>query len=816
MITELYAMNPTYHMLNAQAVPTARCIGRKSWAAMIAAVLLLLSSAHAQKETPKSSSFAEGCFIENRGQWPQEVLFLYQARGLELWITRHGLVQDWYTLEGDTRSSKTHINPPHTVKRNRIGQVVRLCLVGSNPTPQGTGYAPKTTYHNYFLGNDPAHWATRVPLFQEVIVQNVYPGIDVRYYTDQGHVRYDFLVAPGADPSQIRFTLQGADEETLEQDKIAFRTRFGIVEMTELRAYQAGQPITCHFVQKGSSYGIELGPYDNSLALLIDPLIYSTYLGGSGSEEGTAIAVDATGNAYVTGYTFSANYPITTGAYQTTHNGPNEDAFVTKLNANGDDLIFSTFIGGASADKSNSIVIDASGDVYITGNTGSTDFPTTPGSYRTTNAGAVDAFVTKLRGDGTGLIYSTYLGGVADDVAVSIAVDANGKAHVLGFTISSDYPVSANAYQTTYTPPYSAIFVTRLRNTGSGIEWSTLVSGSADDWPSSIAIDASGNVYIVGHTYSSNYPITSGAVQQVFGYPADGFITKINSSGTALVYSTFLGGNGTDLVIDIAIEASGAAYVVGLTGSNNFPTTSSAYQPTYRGSEDGFLTKINPAGTAWVYSTFIGDTSYDIARTVAVDGSGNAYAAGWTFSKNFPVTPGAAQDTLRSPAADGFVIKISADGSSLLHGTYLGGSADDGVMDIALGSSGHVYGTGFARSNNLLLTVGAYQTVYGGGMIDAFVFKHCPAASNAGCSSTAIPSIQAGSFPWRITPNPAQGQTILHYEGPGERFTVSDLSGRLLYAFDAQPGENLLQLSLPSGLYLLSDSHGHSQKLLVE
>ncbi len=404
-------------------------------------------------------------------------------------------------------------------------------------------------------------------------------------------------------------------------------------------------------------------------------LVYSTYLGsGSGYNFGRGIAVDAAGNAYMTGETRSSAFPTTPGAFQPANAGLYSNAFVTKLNPTGSALVYSTYLGGSTYDNGTGIAVDADGNAYVTGNAGSTNFPTTLGAFQLSFGGGGDAFVTKLDPTGSTLVYSTYLGGSGQEYSGGIVVDAGGNAYVTGTTHSANFPTTAGAFQTTFGG--GGPYVTKLDPTGSALVYSTYLGNSAG--ASAIAVDANGNAYVTGGTYSTNFPTTAGAFQTTYagGYDVytsgDAFVTKLDPTGSVLVYSTYLGGSdGADSGASIAVDADGNAYVTGATNSTNFPTTPDASQATYAGGYDvytffdAFVTKLDPTGSVLVYSTYLGGSKVERGFGIAVDGSGNAYVTGSTNSGNFPTTPGAFQATGHAGAGynsntyDAFVAKFS-------------------------------------------------------------------------------------------------------------------------------------------------------------
>jgi hypothetical protein len=487
--------------------------------------------------------------------------------------------------------------------------------------------------------------------------------------------------------------------------------------------YQGDREVGGRFVERPGGWGIEVGSYDPTQTLVIDPLVYSTYIGGSSDEEGHAIAVDGSGNAYATGFTYSTDYDVTPGAFQTRNRG-GADVFVTKLNAAGTALVYSTYIGGSNDDAGYGIAVDGSGNAYVTGYTNSTNYPVTPGAFQTRNGGGADVFVTKLNAAGTALVYSTYIGGSSDDVGRGIAVDGSGNAYVTGYTNSTNYPVTPGAFQTR-NGGGADVFVTKLNATGTALVYSTYIGGSGVDVGRGIAVDGSGNAYVTGYTNSTNYPVTPGAFQTRNGGGADVFVTKLNATGTALVYSTYIGGSGDDVGRGIAVDGSGNAYVTGGTYSTDYDVTPGTFQTTKEGGADVFVTKLNATGTALVYSTYIGGSSEDVGTAIAVDGSGYAYVTGYTNSTDYDVTPGAFQTTrpITIPLdADVFVTKLNATGTALIYSTYLRGNNWDYGNAIAVDGSGYAYVTGSTNSTNYPVTPGAFQMRNGGGW-DVFVTK---------------------------------------------------------------------------------------------
>ncbi len=449
--------------------------------------------------------------------------------------------------------------------------------------------------------------------------------------------------------------------------------------------------------------------------------------------------------------TYSSDFPTTIGAFQTTYGGDG-DAFVSKLNATGSALIYSTYLGGSGGSTGYGIAVDDAGNAYVTGSTTSADFPITPGAFQIVCNGGDgcltygDAFITKINPTGSAMVYSTYLGGSLGEYGSVVAVDSSGDAYVTGNTNSTDFP-TANPLQPTFGGGGSDAFVAELNPSGAALVYSTYLGGSGSDAGTGVAVDRSGEAYVTGGTSSTDFPVTSGAFQTTCGNPGScesAFVTKFNSTGSALVYSTYLGGGGGDDGNAIAVDSAGNAYVTGMTWSG-FPTTPGALQTNFGGDTDAFVSKFNPTGTTLVYSTYLGGSVWDYGLGIAVDSSGDAYVAGATGSRNFP-TASPLDKKLRG-SWDAFVSKLNATGSMLVYSTYLGGNGIDEGSGIAIDNVGNCYVTGYTGSGINFPIKNPLQPAFGGGIWDAFAAKIDPLSATA---TTLI------SFP-----NPSsQGQVV--------------------------------------------------------
>jgi hypothetical protein len=487
---------------------------------------------------------------------------------------------------------------------------------------------------------------------------------------------------------------------------------------------------------------------------------FVSYLGGSTNEYGNGIAVDGAGNIYITGQTNSSNFPTTAGAYQTAKAGA-DDAYMCKFDSTGN-LVYSTYLGGSGTDLAQHVAVDGAGNAYVVGRTNSANFPTTAGAYQTANAGGYDGFMCRF--DSTGnLVYSTYLGGSANEYGFGIAVDGAGNIYVAGYTGSTNFPTTPGAYQTANAGGNDA-YIAKFDSTGN-LVYSTYIGGIGADSGRNTAVDSTGNIYISGYTASLNFPTTAGAYQTANAGGNDAFVTKFNSSGN-LIYSTYLGGSGADYVYGIAINGTGNIHIAGRTNSTNFPTTAGAYQTANAGGDyDGYVTKFDSSGNL-VYSTYFGGTSLDQANDIAVDGTGNIYITGQTDSTNLPTTADAYQKINANPT-DGFISKFDSSGN-LVYSTYLGGaSGADYGQSIAVNGMGDICITGQTNSITFPVTPGAYQTTFGGG-IDAFLARVTTAATPTTYTITASAGANGSLDP--------SGSVVVN-EGANQSFTISPATG---------------------------------------
>lgn len=672
-------------------------------------------------------------FVENKGQWTSEVLFLARLNGLDAWITKNGITYDFHVLKSNDRFLE--IIPTRLSERllkekyQRYGHVVKVNLLGANENPIPKAEKISQVYYNYFVGNDPKRWRTHVSLHQNVIIESIYQGIDQRYYFDKGYIRYDYVVHSGADISQLQLEIEGAYSTWVdEKGELVFSTVFGNVKQQDIYAYQIidGRKIEvkAKWQQNDKFFTLKLNKYNPNYDVIIDPLVYSTFIGGGGIDEGADIAIDSEGNTYVVGITESGDYPTTAGVYINSLGGY-IDACITKLNSYGSNIVFSTFLGGGNLDGGSSIVIDANKNIFVTGFTKSTNFPSTGNAFQQSIASkdTEDVFVAKLNSDGSDLVYSTFIGGTKLDIANSIDIDFNGNAYVTGYTISPNFPTTANAFDPNYHRGPD-VFVAKLNSDGSDLIYSTFLGGEYADIGSSISVDSKGYAYVAGTTLSMDFPTTSGAFNTNHNGNSMNFVTKLNQDGSGLLYSTFLGGNNPDGRVSIAVDSSNNAYVCGTTTSVYYPTTEGAYDRNKEGFSEIFVTKLNSKGSDLVYSTFIGGKDMEFGWGIAIDKRGNAYITGsvwFTDTLDFPITECSYKSSYGG-VFDAFVAVLNSTGSDLLYSTFIGGLGNEYSLAIATDSVGNAYLTGDAWSPDFPISGGAFDTTYNGNY-DAFILK---------------------------------------------------------------------------------------------
>ena len=697
-------------------------------------------------------------FEKNDGQTQESVEFLSRGPGYGIFLKPTGAALTLQAKKPGSKNREHQSLPP---------EILTMSLIGGNQHALATGVDPLPGTVNYITGNDPKEWRSGISTYKRVRFAEMYPGIDIVYYGTQNQLEYDFIVTPQSRAEDIKWEFDGPSKMALDTDgTLVVTMKNGTLRWKKPFAYQElngrRKEVPAEFKLNGHQLSFNLGEYDRSRELVIDPLVlnYASYLGGAKDDFLTGIATDGSGSAYVVGYSTSVNLPATGGAFRTTSGGSN-DVYVAKFNSAGTALIYCTYIGGSGNDYSGGIAVDSSGNAYIVGQTDSPNFPTRNAAF-SGNSGFYEAFIAKIGPAGTNLLYGSYLGGGSDDSGNAIAIDNNGNAYIAGDTFSqgtgnNPFPtVPNNAFQNHNNGGRDA-FVAKFNTALSGsssLVYSTFLGGSTDEKANGIAVDAAGNAYVVGEVDdnnsvppafpTSNFP-TLNALQPSFNrgiadpYNAgnsDGFLTKLNAAGTGLIYSTFVGGCFDDGALGVALDSVGRAVVVGETTSTNFPTVNPAQSENGGGSDfpaqDMFVAEFETNGASLVYSTYLGGSGFESGFStytfgVAVDKLGYIYVAGWTDSlDDFPLTFGADQ-TNSLGQSDAFVTKLNprVNGpAGIIYSSFLGGDGDDRATCIAVDTNGNFFVGGFTSSTTSFPTnVGVYDPTFNGGFYDSFVAK---------------------------------------------------------------------------------------------
>jgi VCBS repeat-containing protein len=729
-------------------------------------------------------------FEENRGQFDARVKFLSRGAGYALFVSsgqativHKGMA---HVTDGVDASSPLAALASSEVQTRSVTQ---LTWLGANPNAQPRGDGRPAGESNYLIGKDARKWRRHVQHYDRVRLPGLYPGIDLVYHGIQQQVELDYVIAPHADPKAIQIGISGPSlvsvdprgqlsissggEELLLLPPVAYQEKDGRRETVNAK----------YVLAESHRVGFEVDAYDRSRPLVIDPvLVFAAEFGTSSNlTTATDVAVDPTGNIYVTGTTCDTNYPTTSGVFQP--DGGNNlsnacnDAIVTKLNPTASELLYSTYIGGqTSVDFGSRLLVDGAGEVTVAGTTSSSDFPTTPGAYQTSLKSGVcnyspnlagqscsDAFLLKLSADGSSLVYSTLFGGERVEIAMGLAQDSAGDSFISGSTNSTLLPVNSSSYSSTYgggtacqggqVPCFDG-FIAKFNPIGSQLLASTYLGGNDDDFAAGVALDTSDNVYVTGSADSVNFPTTAGAYQTTHAGTTDNrdaFLSKFDTTLHTLQYSTFFGGTADDLSFYLRVDSSGAAYITGSTLSPDLTTTSGAYQRIYNGPAasttncggtldssivdqptcgDIFVAKIDPSKTGaaqLVFSTYLGGSSNNFAYNLALDSQKNVWLIGDTNSTDFPLTP----DAYFSNPSSLFLSEIKNDGTQLLFSTFLTKLASSGSLGlgIAIDPSDNVY---VAGQGTVSPTPGAYVTGS-----DIFLMKFSPATARPGVQLSA-------------------------------------------------------------------------------
>jgi uncharacterized repeat protein (TIGR01451 family) len=660
-------------------------------------------------------------FEPNVGQAANPAQFLARGRDFTLYLTPDDIVVGLLAHDPLSHSLQSHrderpIGPAHA-------SLVHLQFLGANLHPEAAAEGPLAGKINYFRGSDPASWHTDVPTFRRVHYHDIYPGIDVVYYGNQeGKLEHDFIVAPGADPHAIAFSIRGAARIAIHRQGLLLQTPSGdlllhvpsVYQKVDGRrrkisaSYQIAQDGVLHF---------RLANYDRTRPLVIDPVItHVSVFGGSDEDAVEALAIDKYGQTYVTGVTYSTDFPVANAFQSSWNRSSSRDyaAFVTKINPAGTAIVYSTYLGGAGT-EANAILVDSSGRAYVAGGTGS-DFPLKNAYQPAFGGGGSDGFITILSSTGNSLVYSSYIGGNEGDFVRAIARDSAGNLYLTGST-DGGFP----SLHTLNSPGTPGTFVAKTNSAGA-LQYSVMY-GNIEGLPTGIAVDRSGSAYIIGYDNVGTAPITASAAQKTCPNPSCAFVAKISPSGTSLVYSTFLGNNSA-AATGIALDSDNNAYVAGATG-NGLKVSITAFQKDFNGGGfDGFVSKVNPTGSAVIWSTYLGGSGDDVITSMALDANRTVYLTGYTCSPNFPQRASIQKwIQLSGQSCQLFVSTLNGSLSDIAYySTYFGGAANNGYDYLAIDPKLNVYLAGF-DFGNIHPTKGALSSPANESNMDVFAAK---------------------------------------------------------------------------------------------
>jgi hypothetical protein len=718
---------------------------------------LLLGQYQNQPLTKSNRAIESLAFVQNMGQWDSRVGYRAETGGAVFYFCRDEVA---YMFIRNTDQLEESPAAELGITADKFGRpiykheaiMIKARFVGASSDVDINGSDMLAQRNNYFLGNNPDNWHTRVPCFGSITYNDIYPGIDLQYYGNGRSLKYDFIVTPGADLSRIQIRYEGVDGLAITNDGSLnaisqFRPVYELTPYIYQEKNGQKKEIAGRYIIKApGEFGFAIdGSYDPSIPIVIDPeLVYSTYLGGNSYEWGSAIAVNYLGEVYVTGHTLSTDFPIL-NPYQPTIDSLYNDAFITRLNSEGNGIVSSTYLGGSTGSEDGlGIAIDDSGNIYVTGSTYSLDFPTVnPFQLYQQNC---DAFVSKLTPDGDSLIYSTYIGANGQDLAYGLAIDRSGCAYITGITNSTSYPTK-NPILTDMTN--NDAFVTKLAPTGDSLIYSTYLGGNDLEMGYAIAVDKEGQAYVAGYTTSTDFPMVYSPQAHV--YLDDVFVTKLNPAGSDFRYSTFIAGNMEDRAMALAIDDEGYAYIAGVTRSTDYPTLE-PFQ-TFQYDRDAIVTKLAPTRCIIEYSTYLGGNAYDQGSGIAVDSRGNVYVTGATESSNFPIVNQFQSD---QGYFDAFLTKFNRTDNSVEYSTYLGGTEGDYGYAIALDRNDNIYVSGATYSPDFP-TLNPYLPNQPRSDIYVMKFSNTSDIDN---NTTPIPNSHLlGNYP-----NPFNSNTLIQYQ----------------------------------------------------
>lgn len=710
--------------------------------------ILAVAQAAAQDRQPVLRPAA---FVPNSGQWDPRVRFRAECEDLTVWVERDA----WTLVAPDL--------------------CIRIRLAGGAAVAV-TGEQVLAARHSYFVGTA-SRWRRALPAYAQVRCHAVWPGIDLVLRTEQGRLHYDVELAPGADVDHVRLLAEGLPAPRSEQGGLVHEMDAGRLRQSAPIAWseRSGQrrPLRCAFqVGDDGSWSFSLGDVPAGARVVIDPgFDWSTYAGGRMSDEGQDIAFGPDGDVFVTGWTLSNDFPTTQGAFDRSYNGtatqprPIGDGFLLRLRAQDGALVAATYFGGAQNDFPVTVHTGASGDVFVTGWTGSSDFPTTAGAFDETFNGlgqgnlywGGDLFAARFDPTLTQLRWGTYVGGSDLEYVLSADLDAAEALTFSGHVHSPDFPTTPGAYSRQLSA-WSDAFVTRLDASGSKLLFSTYFGGTTgEEYGMALVVGPDGSTTFGGATDSTDLPTTPGAYDRTMNggrrHLADGFVARLDATGGRLLFSTFLGSPDDDTVYALGLRRDGSVLVAGETNSPQFPITQDASDPTHGGGLDAFVVHLDAAGAQLLHGTFLGADLDDVARALVSDRGGGCIVVGGTQSAAFPTTAGAAQRIHRG-SSDLFAVHYD-DRFRVRYATLLGGTSWDDAPGAALTADGRIAMAGYSWSGDYPVTPGAMQQT-NAGQSDTIVTLLDGLASGLLRYGRGVRGCVGNSVPW-AWPQPAVG-----------------------------------------------------------
>ncbi|MEA1874036.1 MAG: T9SS type A sorting domain-containing protein [Bacteroidota bacterium] len=676
---------------------------------IVGASLQVEAKSETEIKTSKSDTdFAKSetvYFFENQGEYPNEVSYYAKTWFGNLFINHNNEMV--YSLPSAFKKES-----------NSLAFIERL-IDAKNAKIYGEN--GETGKFHLFKNGIETH--SEKANYESIRMEGIYEGIDLQLKMQRDNIEKIFIVEPNANHNQIRIAMDGVKSIAIDENQMQVETALGDIHFTAPIAFQYihAEKIMVqveYSLFDNNEYGFKIGEYNPEYTLYIDPLLASTFIGGTDNDNGLSLALDNNGKLFMAGYTWSSNYPTTTGVYDETYNGGSFDAFISRFDTLLTTLEVSTFIGGSNYEEGVSLAIDTStGEVYLGGTVESANFPTTTDCYNNTHSGGEsDLFISKLSNDLSSLPASTYLGGNGDDVCTRLIYDhSSDEIFITGYTKSTDYPTTTGAYDDTFdgAGTLSAAFVSRLDSDLTTLQASTLIEGSNADEAHALKFDNNGDILLAGYTVSLDWPVTGGAYDNSQNSNKDAFLLRLNYDLTTLMNSTFIGGGYYDWATDLLQDASDNIYIVGHTASDDYPTTTGAYNETFDNAVDVFISKFSADMSTLLSSTYIGGDSWEYAYNLEMGIDGHLFLSGNTYSDDYPTTYGS-YDTVFNGAIDVFITKIDTDLTNVLSSTFIGGTDFDYAEDIVIDEFGQVFFTGYTASGDYPTTSGVYNETFNG------------------------------------------------------------------------------------------------------